>query len=101
MRRHIDRQTGEDGQTDRNKQRAQERDRVRRVGVTGWGQASICACARVEEASTSIPPRTTACTHYTLHGKHALGPITWWVFVRGRHFCAGKGLRKYREITVF
>lgn len=75
-----------------------ERQRVRRVGVTSWGQASICACARVEEASTSILPRTTACTHYTLHRQHALGPITWWVSVRGRRFCAGKGLRKYREI---
>lgn len=82
----------------RHRQTQRGRERVRRVGVTGWGQASICACARVEEASTSILPRTTACIHYTLHRQTCIGPITWWVFVRGRHSCAGKGLRKYREI---
>lgn len=86
-------QTCEDEDTDR------ERGRVRRVRVTGWVQASICACARVEEASTSILPRTTLM--YTLHtcmGNMQWAPSRGGYRCEGDTFEPGRRLRKYREI---
>lgn len=96
--RHIDRHTDMRRRRDRQTDTGRETT-VRRVRVTSWGQASICACTRVEEASTSILPRTTLM--YTLHT--CMGNMQW-APSRGGYWCEGdtfeprRRLRKYREM---
>lgn len=87
--RHADMRRRRDRQTDRQTQeeRESQESKSHRLG-SGF---DLCLCPSRRSFHVDPAPYNAHVHTTHLHGQHAMGPITWWVSVRGRHFRAGKG----------